>query len=90
MVTFTSRLADWCSSAGRWLRRPFASAPDVRPSGIPARVHRKPQAPISFQGNPRRPTELSLQTLKASLKTGKITPAEYAARVARLTSGQAR
>jgi hypothetical protein len=90
MVTFTRRFADWFSSAQRWLRRSSGAAPAARASGIPARVHRKLQTPISFQGNPHRPTELSLQTLKASLKNGKITPAEYAARVARLTSGQAR
>jgi hypothetical protein len=90
LVTETRRLTDWLVTAWSWLRRSLRSVPAEPSSGIPARVHRKLQTPISFQGNPRRPTELSLQTLKASLKTGKITPAEYAARVARLTSGQAR
>lgn len=86
MVFFT-RIAAWFSSAGRWFRGSSAAAPA---SSLPGRVSRKLQSSISIQGEPRRPSALSLQTLKASLKTGKITPSEYAARVARLTSGRPR
>jgi len=86
MVTLTRRFTHWFSALGRWFRPP-GGARSAPPGATPPRGARRFQPSISIAGPARRPTELSLQTLQASLRSGKITPAEYAARVARLSSG---